>query len=258
VDSGVVNGGVRLCFKPVKVVPLVGRAVLNAEEGCSDVISGVDVKDRGTEGDPEFPILRLKVDAPVPVVGTVLEFVTGNGGDDGPVGKTLPEEGFVVSVGVVVGTALLVVVEGVTIELGGAPGREALGSETDEAVSSTEEGSEDVNHGSTALEFAIEVALRCVEFTPGVGVRRDPVEFQLETDVVVGTGVLEAPLVVFAVGSVALVDSPGIGAAEPVVMALEPVELEVKIELGTPEVLPGGRFGDVETLPGGTVGSVDE
>jgi hypothetical protein len=34
VDSGVVNGGV---LEPVKVLPLVGRALLNPEEGCSGV-----------------------------------------------------------------------------------------------------------------------------------------------------------------------------------------------------------------------------
>jgi hypothetical protein len=179
-------------------------------------------------------MLGRKDEALVPVIGSaVLEFVTGNGGDDDAVGRILPEEGFPVPGGVVVDTIPLAVVEGATTELGGAPGPEAPGSETEEAVGSAEEGSEDVNHGSTPLVIATEVALNSVEFPlhPVVEVREDPVEFQLETDIGVDTGVFEMPLVMLAVGSMVLVDRPGTGAAEPVLMTVEPIGLEVKVEI---------------------------
>ena len=135
----VVSEGFRLCSEPVNVLPLVGIALPNPKVFSDAVVR--DVSDRVTEAAAEVPILEVEDGAPAPAElnNLELEFVTGNGGVEGAVGRTLPEDGFPDSGGAVTDNVPLTVASAIVEEPGGLPGRDAPGVET-EAVVSTEEG----------------------------------------------------------------------------------------------------------------------
>jgi hypothetical protein len=121
-----VNKDVTLCLDPVSVLPLVVGALVNTVEGVFEAPIEDDVKDAGTDGDPGPPALEAEDEGLVPLIGSpLLEFVTGNGGEDSGV-DAVP----------------LTAVGGGTTEPGGGLASESLGAK-------------DVGHGSTALVLVI-------------------------------------------------------------------------------------------------------